>query len=117
MESSPQSVVGLPALARWIADGDFGNPRSRPGGQSWDEPMELTVERKVLNGLSPISFEGRAKIVHRNTGKLCHHPVRNPAGQPTGKPGVLPLGPPPADDVVALFKLCDEGRNFFRRML
>ena len=67
VQGSRQSVVGLPVPARWIADWDLRNPGSRPGGQRRDKTMQFTVKRKVLNGLSTIRLERRAKIVKWNS--------------------------------------------------
>src|SRR5207244_10225153 len=77
------------------------------------ETVELAVEWDCLNDFSTVGLEGRAEIVQWNSRKICHHPVRDSARQPARQPPVLSLRSPAADDVVALFELGDEGRNFF----
>src|SRR5215469_15367688 len=105
------------ALAVHIADWNFDDRSAVPRRQRWDEPVQFSVERHLLDDFATISLEGSAKVVDIHAAQFRHQPVRDArrnAPQPKVVDAVLA---PAADDVVALADLLNEHRNIGRIML
>jgi len=56
-EGAGNAVVRNAALTVHIADGNFANRGAVPRSQSWNEAVQLAIERNLLEDLAAIGFE------------------------------------------------------------
>src|SRR6266566_6000241 len=109
-ECPRNSVVRIAPLAVHVANRDFYNRRPMPGSQRRNEAVQLTIQRNLLENVSPIRFKGRAKIVNVHSAQLGHQPV-GAARRNTAQPEIIdPLLAPAADNVVTLGNFLQKNR-------
>src|SRR5262245_59412419 len=82
-----------------------------PGSEGGNEPMQLAVQRDLLENLTTVRLESCSKVVDIHSAQLRHHPVRDSGGNPAQPEVVDALLTPTADDVVALADLLDKHRD------
>ena len=79
--------------------------------------MHLTVKGNVLDDFAAVSFEGGAEVVDVDAAENCHELVGDAGGKAAEKKVVAAMFAPAADDVVTLFELSEEVRDFAGVML
>src|SRR5256712_96385 len=111
-DSSRETVIRFAALPRQVLDRNLCNACTGPACQCRNKAMQFAVEMEILDGFAPVSFERRPEIMQVEAAKTRHEPVRGAARKLPSQPGIVPLKPPAADNVVSLAHLGNERRDF-----
>src|SRR5581483_10278792 len=101
-EGARDPVMGSAALAVDVPDWNFADRCAIPRRQGGDEPMQLAVERHLVDDLSPVSLKRGAEVVYIDTAQLGHQPIRTPGRDAPHHKIVDALLAPSTDNVVAL---------------
>src|SRR5262245_18902262 len=80
-ECARDAVVRNAALAVHIADWNFTDRSAMPRCQRRNEPVQLAIERYLLQNFTPIRLESGAKVVNIDSAQLCHQPVGAAGGE------------------------------------
>src|SRR3954467_12899759 len=88
-----------------VLDRDLNDRSAVPRCECRDKPVQLTVERNLVQYLAAIGFKGGAEIVDLHAAQFGHQPVGGLRGDPA-QPKVINADFAPAtDDVVAFVDL------------
>ena len=71
-EGSRDAVVAFACGPRGVRNRNFADGRTVPTSEGWNEAMHFSIERNVLDNLSPVCLEGGAEVVDVNTGQRRH---------------------------------------------
>ena len=95
-------VLGAPEPARTMMRLDLHQRDAHPTCDGRNEPVHLAVQPEVLDDLTAVRLQRAAVVVEPNPGHFGNEPVGEHGGQAPADERVLPILPPPADDVVVL---------------
>src|SRR5581483_4491490 len=116
-ESARNAVMRGAPLPIDVANGNLADGRAVPGSQGWNEPVQFTVKRNLLQNLATIGLERRSKVVDIDSAQFGHHPV-GAAGRDAAQPQIIdPALPPAADDVIPLGDFLQKYGNIRRIVL
>ena len=89
-------------------DHHLGDARALPRRVDGNEAVHLAVQLDVAQHVAPVGLQRAAVIVQAHAADGRDQPVGDPARQLAAELAVLPIAPPPGDDVAARVELAQK---------